>query len=213
MPVWWMKTRRAPSRHCRDTRVYDINTTAKHEISTPPILPPVPLRQCQVTDLQVSLVDSNGNDATLPTRGVKIIVGTRDDGTSPGSSSSLNTPSRGGGGRKNSAAATAAAAAAAAAKKDLSKRATHDPVVVMPRFVLDSKLQDSSSSRGAGSPPGVSPSGRGAAQRAAAAVAAAAAERATKIAEEGLELVVRVEGGPDLEGVQEVRLLVFRGGG
>ena len=38
------KTRRAPSRHCRDARVYGHMTTAMHDVSTPPSpAPPLPL--------------------------------------------------------------------------------------------------------------------------------------------------------------------------
>ena len=36
MSAWLMKTRRAPSRHSRDARVYGHTTTAMHELSTPP---------------------------------------------------------------------------------------------------------------------------------------------------------------------------------
>ena len=35
MPAWSVKTRRAPSRHCGDARVYGLKTTATHEMSTP----------------------------------------------------------------------------------------------------------------------------------------------------------------------------------
>ena len=39
MSAWSVKTRHAPSRHCRDARVYDHTTTAMHEIEyTPPSL-------------------------------------------------------------------------------------------------------------------------------------------------------------------------------
>ena len=34
--VFLVKTRRAPSRHCRDARVYGHTTTAMHDMSTPP---------------------------------------------------------------------------------------------------------------------------------------------------------------------------------
>ena len=36
MSAWAVKTRRAPSRHCRNARVYDCKTTAMHEMTTPP---------------------------------------------------------------------------------------------------------------------------------------------------------------------------------
>ena len=38
MSAWLVKTRRAPSRHSRDTRVYGHATTAMHKLSTPPPL-------------------------------------------------------------------------------------------------------------------------------------------------------------------------------
>ncbi|CAM9691118.1 unnamed protein product, partial [Laminaria digitata] len=39
MPAWWVKTRRAPSRHCRDSRVFGHTTTAVHDNEyTPPPL-------------------------------------------------------------------------------------------------------------------------------------------------------------------------------
>ena len=36
MSVWSVKTRRAPSRHCRYARVYGHTTTATHDMSNPP---------------------------------------------------------------------------------------------------------------------------------------------------------------------------------
>ena len=36
--AWLVKTRRAPSRHSRDARVYGHTTTAMHQLSTPPPL-------------------------------------------------------------------------------------------------------------------------------------------------------------------------------
>ena len=36
MSAWSVKTRRAPSRHSRDARVYGHTTTAIHKLSTPP---------------------------------------------------------------------------------------------------------------------------------------------------------------------------------
>ena len=41
MPAWLVKTRRAPSRHSRDARVYGHSTTAMHKLSTPPPFPPI----------------------------------------------------------------------------------------------------------------------------------------------------------------------------
>ena len=42
MSAWSMKTRRAPSRHRRDARVYGHATTAMHDLSTPPPGPMIP---------------------------------------------------------------------------------------------------------------------------------------------------------------------------
>ena len=39
MSAWLVKTRRAPSRHSRDARVYGHTTTAMHKLSTPPLRP------------------------------------------------------------------------------------------------------------------------------------------------------------------------------
>ena len=36
MSAWSIKTRRAPSRHCRGARVYDHTTTAMHDNEYPP---------------------------------------------------------------------------------------------------------------------------------------------------------------------------------
>ena len=41
MSNWSVKTRRTPSRDCRDARVYGNTTTAMHSLSTP--LPPPPV--------------------------------------------------------------------------------------------------------------------------------------------------------------------------
>lgn len=114
----------------------------------------------QVTDLEVCLVDAGGNKASLPTRGAKITVKPRDPPYS----------------HKKSPG-----------KKNLAKRATHDPSLVMPHFVLDLKLQESPRS-----PQLVGDSAR-----------AAAAERAATVAKEGVALSVGAE-GQGLEGVQEV---------
>ena len=35
MSAWSVKTRRVPSRHCRDARVYGHTTTDMHDMSTP----------------------------------------------------------------------------------------------------------------------------------------------------------------------------------
>ena len=37
MSAWSVKTRRAPSRHCRGARVYGYTTLAMHYMSTPPL--------------------------------------------------------------------------------------------------------------------------------------------------------------------------------
>ena len=42
MPAWSLKTRHAPSRHCRNARVYGHTTTAMHKLSTPSPLPSPP---------------------------------------------------------------------------------------------------------------------------------------------------------------------------
>ena len=34
MSAWWVKTRRAPSGHCRDARVYGYTTTAVHDVAS-----------------------------------------------------------------------------------------------------------------------------------------------------------------------------------
>ena len=40
--AWLVKSRRAPSRHSRDARVYSYTTTAMHTLSIPPPPPPLP---------------------------------------------------------------------------------------------------------------------------------------------------------------------------
>ena len=40
MSAWSVKTRRVPSRHCRDARVYGHTTTAMHDMGTPPVSSP-----------------------------------------------------------------------------------------------------------------------------------------------------------------------------
>ena len=40
MYAWSVKTRHAPSRHCRDARVYGHTTTAMHDVNTPPLPSP-----------------------------------------------------------------------------------------------------------------------------------------------------------------------------
>ena len=36
MSAWWVRIRRAPSRRCRDGRLYGHTTMAMHDMSTPP---------------------------------------------------------------------------------------------------------------------------------------------------------------------------------
>ena len=48
MSVWLVKSRRAPSRHSRDARVYGHTTTAMHKLSTPP--PPLQNQRCTLTN-------------------------------------------------------------------------------------------------------------------------------------------------------------------
>ena len=42
MSAWLVKTRRAPSRHSRDAKVYGHTTAAMHKLSTPPVRVRVP---------------------------------------------------------------------------------------------------------------------------------------------------------------------------
>ena len=47
--AWLVKTRRAPSQHSRDARVYGHTTTAMHKLSTPPPCPPLPFPPCPLS--------------------------------------------------------------------------------------------------------------------------------------------------------------------
>ena len=77
MPAWLLKTRRAPSRHSRDARVYGYTITAMHKLSTPP--PPRPPTKRNETYrvaffLQVCLTESvtrptGQNTKQRPSRG------------------------------------------------------------------------------------------------------------------------------------------------
>lgn len=81
----------------------------------------------------------------------------------------------------------------AAAKKDLSKKATHNPEITMPKFSLDSKIQGDQ--RGGGGGGGGGGSSSKAADR-------AEKERAERVATEGVPLVVRAEASDlDIAGV------------
>ena len=54
MSAWLVKTRRAPSRHNRDARVYGQTTTAMHKLSTPsPPPPPLVITKTLLTSLPV----------------------------------------------------------------------------------------------------------------------------------------------------------------
>ncbi|CAM9825307.1 unnamed protein product [Scytosiphon promiscuus] len=109
----------------------------------------------KVSDLEVHLVDKNGFPAHIDPKGVKVMVTPRDALTG-GPGGGVHSPR---GGKKN-----------ASAKKDLSKRATHQPLVILPKFTLDQKLA------------GQRQAGR------------SEEERLATIAEEGVPLVVRAEG-------------------
>ena len=58
MSVWSVKTRHAPSPHCRNARVYGHTTTAMHDMSTPP-------------PVMVLMVQSR-NGARLPEHGITL---------------------------------------------------------------------------------------------------------------------------------------------
>lgn len=129
-----------------------------------------PLPRChvnqQVTDLEVQLVDRNGFPAHVDPKGVKVMVTPRGSlpGGAGGGGGAVHSPR---GGKKN------------AAKKDLSKRATHDPQLTMPRFVLDQKLAGEQQQAGKSEK-----------------------ERLARIAKEGVALVVHAEGsGLDIAAV------------
>ena len=53
MSAWSVKTRRAPSRHCRDARVYGHTTTAMHDMRVHP--PPLP---SEVTTSEIKSIHS-----------------------------------------------------------------------------------------------------------------------------------------------------------
>ena len=65
MSAWLVKTRRAPSRHSRDARVYGHTTTAMHKLSTP--LPPPPSLRASPHHFQHS--DTKAGPARAPSRG------------------------------------------------------------------------------------------------------------------------------------------------
>eukprot|EP00752_Nemacystus_decipiens_P004173 g3816.t1 len=78
----------------------------------------------KVDDLEVKLVDKNGFPSSIGPRGVRIMVTPQGTLAEAGGSSPR-------GSKRNSAAA----------KKDLSKKATHNPETTMPKFSLDLKIQ------------------------------------------------------------------------
>lgn len=123
----------------------------------------------------MQLVDKNGFASSIGPRGVRVMV-TPQDALSGGSG--VTTPR---GGKKNSSAA----------KKYLSKKATHNPEITMPKFSLDLKIQGPPQRNG----------GDGSTSRA----DKAEQERAARIAKEGVALVVRAEASDlDIAGVSSV---------
>lgn len=110
----------------------------------------------------MKLVDKNGFPSSIGPKGVRVLVTPHDS-----LSGSVSSPR---GGKKN----------ASGAKKDLSKKATHNPEIAMPKFSLDSKIQGELQRDGDGASSGKSP-GR------------AEKERAARVAREGVPLVVRAE--------------------
>eukprot|EP00903_Cladosiphon_okamuranus_P018047 g16608.t1 len=118
-----------------------------------------------VDDLQVQLVDKNGFPSNIGPRGVRVVV-TPHNALSGGAG--VTTPR---GSKRNSSAA----------KKDLSKKATHNPEITMPKFSLDLKIQgDPQRNSGGGA-------------RAISAAEKAEQERAARTAKEGVAIVVRAE--------------------
>lgn len=145
-------------------------------------LTPDPARRAQqVTDLDIKLVDSKGFPASIGKGGVRITVTPREWMSGGGS------PSRGG--KKSS-------------KKDLSKQSTRDPETTMPKFCLDLKIQGDQGG-GAAVGGGSSSTVKSAAQ------AKKAADRAARLASEGVPLVVRAEAtDTDIAGVSQSGLPV-----
>ncbi|CAM9532999.1 unnamed protein product [Hapterophycus canaliculatus] len=113
----------------------------------------------KVTDLEVRLVDKNGFPAHVDPKGVKVMVTPRD--WLPGGGAGGGGVHSPRGGKKN-----------AAGKKDVSKRATHEPQLTMPGFTLDQKLAEGQQQQQGGR---------------------LEKERLERIAKEGVALVVRAE--------------------
>ena len=65
---WSVKTRRAPSQHCRDARVYGHTTTVMLDMSTPPLSPPRAHRLLRVRSYILLIGD--GARCRLPGSGV-----------------------------------------------------------------------------------------------------------------------------------------------
>lgn len=138
----------------------------------------------QVTDLDIKLVDSKGYPANIGRGGVRVTV-TPQEWMSGGGPSA---PPRGG--KKST-------------KKDLSKQATRDPEITMPKFSLDLKIQGD---QGASSLSG----GAASANTVKGSQARKVAERAARIAKEGVALVVRAEATDlDIAGVSRASLCFF----
>lgn len=157
--------------------------------SSPPFSPlAVPFAPAeQVTDLDIKLVDSKGYPASIGKGGVRITVTPREWLSGGGAGSSPR------GGKKNT-------------KKDLSKQSTRDPEMTMPKFSLDLKIQrEQGGEAGAAVGGGSSSTVKGAAQ------AKKAAERAARLASEGVPLVVRAEAtDTDITGVSRAYLSPLR---
>ena len=146
----------------------------------------------QVDDLEVKLVDKNGFPSSIGPRGVRVMVTPQGAIAATGVSSPR-------GGRKNSAAA-----AAAAAKKDLSKKATHNPEITMPKFLLDLRIQGPAQAN-------LQRSGGGGAGSSKA-VDRAEQERAARVAKSGVALFVRADASDlDIAGVSVSTVLGVAG--
>ena len=85
MSAWLEKTRRAPSRHSRDARVYGHSTTAMHKLSTPPLPPPIlkppssPHRLYDLQDIHDKLMHSVHSRQNLSLSKTGFIVFPRTD--------------------------------------------------------------------------------------------------------------------------------------
>ncbi|CAN0571268.1 unnamed protein product, partial [Ectocarpus sp. 12 AP-2014] len=124
--------------------------------------------------LEVQLVDKNGFDAHIGPKGVRLLVTPRDALLSEGGggivSGGLGSPR----GRRNSSSSSNSSSG----KKDLSKRATHEPQITMPKFSLDQKVLG-------GDEQAFGKTSKSAER--------AERERAARVAKEGVALLVRAE--------------------